>query len=866
MADHLHALPEGHRIGPYELQGVLSSGEAGIKYFCLDHESGQRVAAMECLPTALATRQADGAVVPQSSATRAAFEELLEQFLEEAELATRFRHPGLVPIHRSLRANGTGYVVLDYVEGETLAAVLARTGAMDEGEAAALATPLVDCVAAMHAAHLLHLDIRPGNIVIGSESSPILLSYGLGRHGSAGARHALGERRRRPRMSVPPTAYSAFELYSRQGRVGPRTDMYGLAATLYHCIAGQPPSSAPDRLMEDDVVALAEHHKGLADETFLAAIDHALSVLVEGRPEATESWRERLSGTARGPRRDRARTGGARMSARGPVRAVRSPTEAATAPKGSRRWVVPALALTAATALVSYLDTGVLRAPRQEVPALATVDREQAAAVQPTGADDLEAGDRVDATDAPIPGESSNGALPSGAELEVAGAERDVADEDEPEAAAEGIRSAGDAASEPQDPDPAPYGPPPSEMGALGDDDDLAVVDAAEPAPPAEAPAVGQAKADTADSEDDEGGTTAAYTLAGDGVGTRTGAGDEPLPQPTADEQVAEAVPAEESVAVDQVASLAVHTEPSGVEVWLDGELVGETPLELSGIRAGSHDISLRHRYFETIDLPGQEVAAADLLSIERTLTRGTGSLEITTEPAGAWVEWRGDRVAETTPATLRRLPAGPQELTIGAIGFRAETVAADVPQNGTGALTHVLAASYGTLVLDLVPEDAAVALVGGGDEVYTPGMRLREGYHDLEVSRAGYRKTTRRLLVSGDTRLQIDLDLLPLCELRVQGPAPQGRYPARRGATGERSVGSASMFVTFTVDDDGSVTEDDLAVDVERSQVQQSRHFTRFANAAKDTVLQYRFAFTEPEDGTCTRRQRTNIVIRFRG
>lgn len=856
MADHLHALPEGHRIGQYELQGVLGSGEAGIKYFCLDHESGQRVAAMECLPTALATRHADGAVVPQSSATRGAFEELLEQFIEEADLATEFRHPNLVPIHRSLRANGTGYVVLDYVEGETLAAVLARTGAMDEGEIVALATPLIDCVAALHAAHLLHLDIRPGNIVVGPWSPPILLSYGLGRDSVAGARHALGEHRRRPRMSVPPTAYSAFELYSRQGRVGPRTDMYGLAATLYHCIAAQPPSSAPDRLMEDDVVSLAEHHKGLASEAFLAAVDEALSVLVDGRPEAIETWREELSGTPHRLRRDRVRTGGARISARGPVRAVESPTEAATSPKGGLRWVVPALALTAVTALVSYLDTEVLRAPRGEVSALASVDREGPPA-PPVSVDDREGADRGDETDVPAPGEGSDRTLPSAPEREVAG--DDVGVGDEPEAGSEDTGVTGEAATDPPDGDASSSGLTPIDAGVVGEGDDLAVVDTV---PPGETAATTRTEAGLPDRE---GGATAADMVAAESAGAPTTAADEPLPPPTADEQVPEAVPVVEPVAVDEVATLAVQTEPSGVEVWLDGELVGETPLELSGVRAGSHDISLRHRHFETIDLPDREIAAADLLSIERTLTRGTGSLEVTTEPPGAWVEWGGDRVAEATPATLHDLPAGPQELTLGAMGFRAETVAADVPKDGTGELTHVLAVAYGTLVLDLVPDDATVAVVGNGDEVYVPGMRLREGYHDLEVSRAGYHGAARRVLVSGETRIQVDLEPLPLCELRVRGSAPAGRYPARRSATGERSVGSASIFVAFTVDDDGSVMEDDLAVDVERSQVQYPRYFTRFADAAKDTVLQYRFAFAEPEDGTCTRRQRTNVVIRFR-
>ena len=590
MADYLHALAEGFRIDQYEFQGVLGLSEAGIKYFCLDHELGRRVAAMECLPNSLVTRQVGGAVVPQSSAAKGVFNELLEQFLKEADVAAQFRHPNMVQIHRSLRANGTGYVMMDYVEGETRSALLTRTGAMPGSRLMALASPLMDCLAAMHEAHLLHLDIRPGNIVLGAVSPPILLSHGLRHPSAAGARQAFGEDRRRPRMTVSHSPYTAFELYSKHGRIGPWTDIYSLGATFYHCIAGRPPSAALDRLMQDDVAALAGRHKDSADGRLLAAIDEALCLYADDRPERIEIWRETLSGTPRRRGRDRVRGGGARIAARGPVRAGETRTSKGTSTKNRLRWTIPALALLAATAVIAYLDTQVLRAPSPGRDAIARVDGVGAAA------------DEVEAK----------------RELEPS---------------------------------------------------------------------------------------------------------DEPLPRSRVNEQ----------------------------------------------------------------------------------------------EP-----------IAE-------------------------------------GGDEHVLAVSYGTLTLELEPEDAAATIPGAGGEGYTPRMKLREGHHDLQVSRAGYRAAVTRVLIAGDTRIRVALERERLCELRVLSPPSTGRYPATSTILGHQSVGSASVFVTFTVDDDGTVVNEGLRVDSERSQVEFPRHFIRFADAATETVLQYRFAFEEPDDGTCTRRQPASVVIHFR-
>ena len=688
MADHLHALAEGFRLDQYEFQGVLSSSEAGIKYFCLDHELGRRVAVMEYLPSTLATRQGGGAVVPQSSAAQRTFNELLEQFLEEADAAARFRHPSMVSVHGSLRANGTGYVLMDYVEGETLSALLARTGAIAGGSLMALASPLMDCVAAMHEAHMLHLDIRPGNVVLGAERNPVLLTYGLGRHSAGGARQALGEGCGRPRMTVPQSPYSAFEVYSSTGRVGPWTDVYGLGATFYQCVAGRPPSAAPDRMMQDDFAALSKHYEDSADVAVLAAIDEALCTYVDDRPESIETWRETLSGKPRRRRRDRIPGGGLRIAARGPVRSAEMRDSKGASKKGGLRWAVPALALTAATLVISYVDTQVLRTPSDGRDAIARVDRSP--------------------------------------QLE----DQQVAEE-------------------------------PEVTGAGG------VV------------------ADTGPDADADGGALTADPAVENGP--------------------------------DQTAKEAFHRNesPPDERLMADGE----------GVAVDDGDVG--------DDLERVAIGAGEAV---------------------------GD-----LPTDSEGMDESPSPTTEGSVVADTGDVPAEVPKGDMGELVHVLAVSYGTLTLELEPEDATVTMSGAEGKGYTPRMKLPEGHHDFQVSRAGYRTATTSVQIAGDTRIRVALEPERLCALRLLGEVPGGRYPGRETILGQRSIGSASLFVTFTVADDGTVLNEGLRVDPERSQVEVPRHFGRFAGAATETLLQYRFAFEEPDDGTCTRRQRTSVVIHFR-
>ena len=210
-------------------------------------------------------------------------------------------------------------------------------------------------------------------------------------------------------------------------------------------------------------------------------------------------------------------------------------------------------------------------------------------------------------------------------------------------------------------------------------------------------------------------------------------------------------------------ALLVVETKPAGVEVLIGDQSVGETPLELTNLRSGAYDLTLRHPHYETIRLQDQAFTDGEVLRVDRTLTRGRGKLTVLTTPRNAWVERDGERLASRTPVTLEGLPAGPLELTLGADEHRTAHVRAEVPKDGLGRLERTLERIvYGTLMLELVPADATVTLLDIGPP-YRPGMRLPEGRYRVVAKREGYAEATREVAVPGNGEARERIVLTPV-------------------------------------------------------------------------------------------------------
>lgn len=294
-ANTVKALPPGSRVDTLRIDRVLGSGAFGITYLVTDTLLGTPFALKEFLPRDLVSRAADGRLVPLDAdsgapGAEALFAAGLQHFLAEGRTVARLAHGNIVKVFRCFEANGTAYLLMPYYQGEALHKLLARSGALSEEEALALARPLLDALEYMHGQGVIHQDIKPANIYITEEGIPILLDFG-----------AAGQQR------LGSEGYAAAEQSGARGDIGPWTDIYGLAATLYRCVGGRVPVPASRRLEalragQADPLEPLERlvpHRDFA--RVIHAIEPGLAVDAGARPRTVAAWRPAF---AAGPARN----------------------------------------------------------------------------------------------------------------------------------------------------------------------------------------------------------------------------------------------------------------------------------------------------------------------------------------------------------------------------------------------------------------------------------------------------------------------------------------------------------------------------------------------------------------------------------
>jgi serine/threonine protein kinase len=280
------ALPAGARLRGYEILAVLGHGGFGVTYQARDTTLGRDVAIKEYLPTAVAIREDGTTVLPRSTALADEFRWGRDRFLQEARtLAKLDGAPAIVRVFDFLEANGTAYMVMALLDGEPLEQRLRRDGCLSQPAIEGLLYPLLDGLAAVHAAGFLHRDIKPDNIMLDAKSAPTLIDFGASRAPMAGGTAAM--------TAIFTPGYAAAEQFT-SAKQGPWTDIYGLCATLYHAIVGRPPPSAFDRMVNDAYEPLAKLRPAGFSPAFLAAIDAGLKLRATDRPQSIAEWRSML--------------------------------------------------------------------------------------------------------------------------------------------------------------------------------------------------------------------------------------------------------------------------------------------------------------------------------------------------------------------------------------------------------------------------------------------------------------------------------------------------------------------------------------------------------------------------------------------
>ncbi len=283
------ALRAGQTIGRYEIVSVLGQGGFGITYRARDIQLGREVAIKEYLPSALAVRQDGTTVLPRTTKMADDFGWGRDRFVTEGRtLATLHRVPAIVQVFDFLEANGTAYIVMELLSGETLEDRLKQKGTLTPDEADRILWPLLDGLEQVHAAGFLHRDIKPANILLNAAGDPTLIDFGAAREAMVGRTSAM--------TAIFTPGYAAAEQMT-SAKQGPWTDIYGLAATLYHAIAGKTPPSAFDRMLDDGYEPLARLMPKGFSPGVLAGVDAGLAVAARDRPQSIAGWRPILGMT-----------------------------------------------------------------------------------------------------------------------------------------------------------------------------------------------------------------------------------------------------------------------------------------------------------------------------------------------------------------------------------------------------------------------------------------------------------------------------------------------------------------------------------------------------------------------------------------
>ena len=284
MTDGGAPLAPGVRVAEFEILRLLGAGGFGLTYLARDASLACEVAVKEYFPARCAVRRKDAAVAPRSRAHAAEYRWGLERFLREARVLARFDDRRIVRVRRVFEAAGTAYLAMEYVEGRSLAAELKDVERLPEARVRRLMEQLTEALELVHAAGLVHRDIKPGNVMLRADGTTVLIDFGT-------ANQAFGEQSELVQVTPP---YAPIEQYgsgkSSERRLGPWTDIYALGAVAYRALSGQRPVEAVERVPVDRLPSLEQAAPGTSGP-FAAAVMAALAVDGEDRPRSVAEWR-----------------------------------------------------------------------------------------------------------------------------------------------------------------------------------------------------------------------------------------------------------------------------------------------------------------------------------------------------------------------------------------------------------------------------------------------------------------------------------------------------------------------------------------------------------------------------------------------
>ena len=281
-------LPEGFQLENYKVLRLLSSGGFSFVYLAHDEKEAP-VAIKEYLPATLALRtdSSPAPVVPEENL--AVFRYGLKCFFEEGRALATLSHPNVVRVINFFRANDTVYLVMRYERGRTLQEhIHKKSGPLKEDWIRFTFAQLLNGLREVHSTKLLHLDIKPGNIYVRNDGTPVLIDFGAAR------RTLEVDGLKLPPMFTP--GFASPEHHRSRGDLGPWSDIYSIGASMYACLSGETPPTAPQRMEKDKLTSARKGWSGKYSAELLDTIDWCLRLDHLERPQSVFALQKALLG------------------------------------------------------------------------------------------------------------------------------------------------------------------------------------------------------------------------------------------------------------------------------------------------------------------------------------------------------------------------------------------------------------------------------------------------------------------------------------------------------------------------------------------------------------------------------------------
>ncbi|MGN0037044.1 MAG: serine/threonine protein kinase [Bacteroidaceae bacterium] len=277
--------------GKYQIVRFIGAGGFGCTYEAKHTLLDSRVALKEFFVNDFCNRDEETGQV--SIATQSKVElvgKLKKKFIEEARALFQMHHPGIVRVIDIFEENGTAYYVMEYIDGQSLGDLVKQRGCLPEAEAVGYIRQVAEALTYVHGLNRLHLDIKPGNIMLNAEGKAILIDFGASKHYD----DETGENTS-TLLGVNTKGYAPVEQVNQSfTSFSPATDIYALGATLYKLLTGVTPP--PSTILHSEEATLAPLPPSVSAAT-RKAVAAAMQLLRKNRPQTVTAWLAMLTTT-----------------------------------------------------------------------------------------------------------------------------------------------------------------------------------------------------------------------------------------------------------------------------------------------------------------------------------------------------------------------------------------------------------------------------------------------------------------------------------------------------------------------------------------------------------------------------------------